>query len=346
MSTPTFNSNDSSPHSSPLSSKHLNNNYHNNNNHNHGIGNGSGSGNVNGNGHHPNKLFVGGISWRADEAGLTKYFSTFGPVIECKIIIDRSTLKSKGYGFVTFEKEDSVAKVKSASNLTYMGKNMNVGDAMRKSELVSMNSGASGQSSNGQQHISNVVAQHAGEEPMPMYLSDEEVPSNEMLEPPSMPYGQPGGGGYYVFYDVNGNVYFQQMTPPFQIFTTVPYHYHHQTPQQPQPHQQQQQHSQQQYLPPPQYYPQQLPPQQQQPHQHYSVPNNNNNNSWGRANQTVPSYIRSPAPQQDPQLANNGISVAHRPPPTTSSSGNQTKSTMKQQQQYHQSPDHSPTSTN
>eukprot|EP01133_Synstelium_polycarpum_P013893 gene13893-16389_t len=70
------------------------------------------------------KLFVGGISWRADESSLAKYFGTFGNVLECKIIMDRATQKSKGYGFITFDDEESIVKVRSASSLLFMGKNL------------------------------------------------------------------------------------------------------------------------------------------------------------------------------------------------------------------------------
>jgi len=81
-----------------------------------------------------NKVFVGGISWKADEKSLAEFFATFGPVIECKIIMDKVTNKSKGYGFVTFEDAESAEKVKQSPNLYFLGKTMNVGDAVRKNE--------------------------------------------------------------------------------------------------------------------------------------------------------------------------------------------------------------------
>eukprot|EP01113_Clastostelium_recurvatum_P035388 TRINITY_DN4927_c0_g1_i3.p1 TRINITY_DN4927_c0_g1~~TRINITY_DN4927_c0_g1_i3.p1 ORF type:complete len:205 (+),score=58.36 TRINITY_DN4927_c0_g1_i3:168-782(+) len=84
------------------------------------------------------RVFVGGISWKADEAGLSQFFaSQYGPVVECKIIMDRDTGKSKGYGFVTFQDEEAAEKVKEAHTIFYMGKNMNVGDAVRKPNLSS-----------------------------------------------------------------------------------------------------------------------------------------------------------------------------------------------------------------
>jgi len=77
-------------------------------------------------------VFVGGISWKADEENLRNFFSNYGKVLECKIIVDRVTSKSKGYGFVTFEEAETAERVKNATDLMFMGKMMNVGDAYRK----------------------------------------------------------------------------------------------------------------------------------------------------------------------------------------------------------------------
>lgn len=86
--------------------------------------------------HTPSKskstVFVGGISWKADEEGLRKYFEQFGTVIECKIIFDRATNKSKGYGFLTFSTAEEAQRVKETKDLSFLGKTMNVGEAYHK----------------------------------------------------------------------------------------------------------------------------------------------------------------------------------------------------------------------
>ncbi|KAK7244868.1 hypothetical protein RIF29_39696 [Crotalaria pallida] len=48
------------------------------------------------------KLFVGGLSYVTTEKGLSDAFSNYGQVVEAKIITDRVSEKSKGFGFVTF----------------------------------------------------------------------------------------------------------------------------------------------------------------------------------------------------------------------------------------------------
>ena len=52
------------------------------------------------------KLFVGGLSWSMEEAALRDSFQQFGEVTEAKIITDRETGRSKGFGFVTFSREE------------------------------------------------------------------------------------------------------------------------------------------------------------------------------------------------------------------------------------------------
>uniref|UniRef100_A0A7I4CMI5 RRM domain-containing protein n=1 Tax=Physcomitrium patens TaxID=3218 RepID=A0A7I4CMI5_PHYPA len=52
----------------------------------------------------PNKLFVGNIPWGCDEAAMTSLFSPYGSVVDAKIVYDRDSGRSRGFGFVTMEK--------------------------------------------------------------------------------------------------------------------------------------------------------------------------------------------------------------------------------------------------
>jgi heterogeneous nuclear ribonucleoprotein A1/A3 len=49
-----------------------------------------------------NKLFVGGLAWGTDDQGLGQAFEVHGNVTEAKVISDRETGRSRGFGFVTF----------------------------------------------------------------------------------------------------------------------------------------------------------------------------------------------------------------------------------------------------
>ncbi len=48
------------------------------------------------------KLFAGGLSWSTDDDSLRRAFEAFGKVVEAKVILDRETGRSRGFGFVTF----------------------------------------------------------------------------------------------------------------------------------------------------------------------------------------------------------------------------------------------------
>ncbi|PON78048.1 Splicing factor-like protein [Parasponia andersonii] len=67
------------------------------------------------------KLFVGGLSFYTNEKGLSEAFSEHGQVIDTKIIMDRVSSKSKGFGFVTFASEDEAHKALTEMN----GKELN-----------------------------------------------------------------------------------------------------------------------------------------------------------------------------------------------------------------------------
>ncbi|KAM7526012.1 hypothetical protein LguiA_015914 [Lonicera macranthoides] len=62
------------------------------------------------------KLFVGGLSFYTTEKGLSEAFSPYGQVVEAKIVMDRVSDRSKGFGFVTFASEDEAQKAITEMN--------------------------------------------------------------------------------------------------------------------------------------------------------------------------------------------------------------------------------------
>ncbi|KAI5070831.1 hypothetical protein GOP47_0015174 [Adiantum capillus-veneris] len=62
------------------------------------------------------KLFVGGISFRTTEDGLREAFGAHGEVVDAKIIMDRETGRSRGFGFVTYYKEEDADAALSKLN--------------------------------------------------------------------------------------------------------------------------------------------------------------------------------------------------------------------------------------
>ena len=62
------------------------------------------------------KLFVGGLAWETDDATLADVFNEYGEVLEARVITDRDTGRSRGFGFVTFESEAAAANAQKAMN--------------------------------------------------------------------------------------------------------------------------------------------------------------------------------------------------------------------------------------
>jgi RNA recognition motif-containing protein len=52
------------------------------------------------------KLFVGALSYNTTDAGLEEFFATAGTVVSAKVIIDRDTNRSKGFGFVEMASDE------------------------------------------------------------------------------------------------------------------------------------------------------------------------------------------------------------------------------------------------
>lgn len=49
------------------------------------------------------KLFVGGLNYLSLQSDIKSYFETFGKVLNCSLLIDKASSKSRGFAFVTIE---------------------------------------------------------------------------------------------------------------------------------------------------------------------------------------------------------------------------------------------------
>lgn len=62
------------------------------------------------------KLFVGGLPFSTTSEELEQIFAEFGTVASAKVITDRDSGRSKGFGFVEFENDDEGKKAESEMN--------------------------------------------------------------------------------------------------------------------------------------------------------------------------------------------------------------------------------------
>ncbi|XP_061337758.1 glycine-rich RNA-binding protein 4, mitochondrial [Gastrolobium bilobum] len=80
-----------------------------------------------------NKLFVGGLSWSVDEKSFKDAFSSFGDVTEVRIVYDKDSGRSRGFGFVVFTNEDDAKCAKDAMDgKALLGRPLRINFALEK----------------------------------------------------------------------------------------------------------------------------------------------------------------------------------------------------------------------
>lgn len=76
------------------------------------------------------KLYVGGLSWNTDDGLLRSTFEKYGELDEVKVISDRETGRSRGFGFVTFVESDQADQAISAMDGAQLdGRTISVNEA-------------------------------------------------------------------------------------------------------------------------------------------------------------------------------------------------------------------------
>jgi len=79
------------------------------------------------------KLYVGNLSYNTTEDGLKNLFSEFGTVASSKIIFDRESGNSKGFGFIEMSNDEEAAAAIAGSNgREFEGRQLRVNEAMDK----------------------------------------------------------------------------------------------------------------------------------------------------------------------------------------------------------------------
>jgi RNA recognition motif-containing protein len=80
-------------------------------------------------------IFIGNISRDSTDAEIKKAFEECGEVTSCKIILDKSTGVSKGFGFVEMpNKEEAENAIKKLNGFNMNGRVINVAVARPKTE--------------------------------------------------------------------------------------------------------------------------------------------------------------------------------------------------------------------
>jgi len=90
------------------------------------------------------ELFVRNIGYNTTQEGLADFFAKYGDVEESKIVTDKNTGKSRGFGFLKFyEKKSAVAAMKDADNIVVDGRNLQIRYSNDKSSQMKGGNGNS-----------------------------------------------------------------------------------------------------------------------------------------------------------------------------------------------------------
>ncbi len=74
-------------------------------------------------------IYVGGLPYAVDDDQLEEVFSEFGPVQSARVITDRMTGQSRGFGFVEMEEADAVKAISALNGSQLGGRTLTVNEA-------------------------------------------------------------------------------------------------------------------------------------------------------------------------------------------------------------------------
>jgi len=79
------------------------------------------------------KLYCGSLSWDTDDDSLRDAFERFGEVEDARVITDRETGRSRGFGFVTFvNREDAQKSIEEMDGTELDGRTIKVNEARER----------------------------------------------------------------------------------------------------------------------------------------------------------------------------------------------------------------------
>lgn len=79
------------------------------------------------------RLFCGGLAWATDDASLRAAFESFGVITDARVVLDRETGRSRGFGFVSFADEAAAqAAVAAMDGANVDGRSIRVNEAQER----------------------------------------------------------------------------------------------------------------------------------------------------------------------------------------------------------------------
>jgi RNA recognition motif-containing protein len=78
------------------------------------------------------RLFIGNLGWNVTETDLAQVVSAYSTVLDTKIITDRDTGRSRGFGFVTIEAPNVQDVIRALDGQVIDGRAIRVSEAEAK----------------------------------------------------------------------------------------------------------------------------------------------------------------------------------------------------------------------
>jgi len=79
-------------------------------------------------------IFVGNLPWSTTDADLSAKFSEFGAVVSARVVSDKFTGKSRGFGFVDMSDEDAQKAIAGMAGQKWGDRELTVNEAKPKTE--------------------------------------------------------------------------------------------------------------------------------------------------------------------------------------------------------------------
>jgi len=79
-------------------------------------------------------IFVGNLPWSTTDGDLSTMFSEFGTVISARVVTDKFSGKSRGFGFVDMENADADKAIAGMTGKQMGGRELTINEAKPKTE--------------------------------------------------------------------------------------------------------------------------------------------------------------------------------------------------------------------
>ena len=95
------------------------------------------------------RLFIGNLGWNVTDTDLAQLASAHGEVLDSKVIVDRDTGRSRGFGFVTIETDNVQEVIQALDGQEVDGRAIRVNEAEERPQRDRGRQGGGGRGGGG-----------------------------------------------------------------------------------------------------------------------------------------------------------------------------------------------------